>query len=137
MNNAIGGLTTGIIMKSHILTSHLKLKKKNQFLFSSLDPRAPLHHPCTPSLAGEPQGAAPPEHAACLSLAADLLQENHWPVHSSLYLICKLLQGKDLFLLLLLLSRFRAHQAPPSLGISRQEHWSGLPFPSPMHESEK
>ena len=24
-----------------------------------------------------------------------------------------------------------------SLGFSRQEHWSGLPFPSPMHESEK
>ena len=47
--------------------------------------------------------------------------------------------------LLLLLSHFRlyvtpqmaAHQAPPSLGFSRQEHWSGLPFPSPMHESEK
>ena len=50
-------------------------------------------------------------------------------------------------LLLLLLSHFRrvqlcvtpqtaAHQAPPSLGFSRQEHWSGLPFPSPMHESE-
>ena len=30
-----------------------------------------------------------------------------------------------------------AHQAPPSLGSSRREHWSGLPFPSPMHESEK
>ena len=30
-----------------------------------------------------------------------------------------------------------AHQAPPSLGFSRQEHYSGLPFPSPMHESEK
>ena len=29
------------------------------------------------------------------------------------------------------------YQAPPSLGFSRQEHWSGLPFPSPMHESEK
>ena len=51
-------------------------------------------------------------------------------------------------LLLLLLSRFSpvqlcatpqtaAHEAPPSLGFSRQEHWSGLPFPSPMHESEK
>ena len=49
---------------------------------------------------------------------------------------------------LLLLSRFSrvrlcatpkmpAHQAPPSLGFSKQEHWSGLPFPSPMHESEK
>ena len=30
-----------------------------------------------------------------------------------------------------------SHQAPLSLGFSRQEHWSGLPFPSPMHESEK
>ena len=26
-----------------------------------------------------------------------------------------------------------AHQAPPPLGFSRQEHWSGLPLPSPMH----
>ena len=25
----------------------------------------------------------------------------------------------------------------PSLGFSRQEHCSGLPFPSPMYESEK
>ena len=51
-------------------------------------------------------------------------------------------------LLLLMLSRFSrvrfcvtpetaAHEAPPSLGFSRQEHWSGLPFPPPMHESEK
>ena len=30
-----------------------------------------------------------------------------------------------------------AHQAPLSLGFSRLEHWSGLPLPSPMHESEK
>ena len=30
-----------------------------------------------------------------------------------------------------------AHQAPTSLGFSRQEYWSGLPFSSPMHESEK
>ena len=29
------------------------------------------------------------------------------------------------------------HQAPLSLGFSRQEHWSGLSFPSPVHESEK
>ena len=30
--------------------------------------------------------------------------------------------------------------SPPgslSLGFSRQEHWSGLPFPSTVHESEK
>ena len=46
----------------------------------------------------------------------------------------------NVLLLLLLLSHFSrvqlcvtpqmaAHQAPPSLGFSRQEHWSGLPFP--------
>ena len=23
------------------------------------------------------------------------------------------------------------HQAPPTMGFSRQEYWSGLPFPSP------
>ena len=51
-------------------------------------------------------------------------------------------------MLLLLLSHFSrvqlcvtpwmaAHQAPLSLGFSRQEHWSGLPFPSSMHESAK
>ena len=51
-------------------------------------------------------------------------------------------------LLLLLLSHFScvqlcatpetaAQQAPQSLGFSRQEHWSGLPFPSPKQESEK
>ena len=30
-----------------------------------------------------------------------------------------------------------AYQAPLSMGFSRQEHWSELSFPSPMHESEK
>ena len=51
-------------------------------------------------------------------------------------------------LLLLLLSRFsrvrlcatpqtEAHQAPLSLGFSRQEYWSGLPLPSPTNEREK
>src|SRR5574340_311003 len=46
--------------------------------------------------------------------------------------------------LLLLLSRFScvrlcatpwtaAYQAPPSMGFSRQEYWSGLPLPSPLY----
>ena len=58
------------------------------------------------------------------------------------------IQFYQLLLKLLLLSHFSrvrlcatretaAHQAPPSLGFSRQEHWSGLPFPFAMHESEK
>ena len=48
-------------------------------------------------------------------------------------------------LLLLLLNHFSrvqlcatpetaAHQDPLSLGFSRHEYWSGLPFSSPMHE---
>ena len=54
---------------------------------------------------------------------------------------------KLLLLLLLLLNHFSRvwlcdpiDGSPPgslSLGFSRQEHWSGLSFPSPMHESEK
>ena len=29
-----------------------------------------------------------------------------------------------------------AHQAPLSIGFSRQEYWSGLPFPSPEEAPE-
>ena len=59
------------------------------------------------------------------------------------------LSSGDFLLLLLLLSRFSrvqlcetpwtaAHQASPSLGFSRQEYWSGLPFSSPgdLHDPE-
>ena len=67
---------------------------------------------------------------------------------TSLYLHLFINSFNQTLLLLLLLSRFSrvrlcatlemaARQAPPSLGFSRQEHWSGLPFPSPMNESEK
>ena len=30
-----------------------------------------------------------------------------------------------------------ACQTSLSMGFSKQKYWSGLPFPSPMHESEK
>ena len=49
---------------------------------------------------------------------------------------------EDVLLLLSCFSRVRlcatpqtaAYQAPPSLGFSRQEHWGGLPFPSPNNQ---
>ena len=77
----------------------------------------------------------------CTSLHLSFVYKTH---HFSLWPTRNILS----FLLLLLLSRFSrvqlcatprtaAHQAHPSLGFSRQEHWSGLPFPSPMHESGK
>ena len=79
-----------------------------------------------------------------LSIFIILISSYHLP-HS--YQLGSYLRA-HIVLLLLLLSRFSrvrlcvtqwtaAHPAPPSLGFSRQEHWSGLPFPSPMHESEK
>ena len=69
-----------------------------------------------------------------------------WVHHIST--IIKYLSSLLAYFTLLLLSHFScvrlcstpqtaAHQAPPFLGFSRQEHWSGLPFPSPMQESEK
>ena len=64
------------------------------------------------------------------------------------YVMCTGWKWNHIMWLLLLLSHFsrvrlcatpqtEAHQAPPSLGFSMQEHWSGLTFPSPMQESEK
>ena len=48
--------------------------------------------------------------------------------------------GQCLLLLLRHFSRFQlcaipwtaAYQAPPSMRLSRQEYWSGVPLPSPM-----
>ena len=63
--------------------------------------------PASPALAG---GFFTTEAPGNVTAAAKLLQSTPWTA---------------------------AHQAPLSLGFSRQEHWSGLPFPSPVHESEK
>ena len=71
-------------------------------------------------------------------------------VHKKITIYLSILKQSTFYLpsSLVLLSRFSrvrlcatpetaAHHAPPSLGFSRQEHWSELPFPSPMQESEK
>ena len=51
--------------------------------------------------------------------------------------ICMLLLSRFSRVQLCVTPETAAHQALPSLGFSRQEHWSGLPFPSPMDDSEK
>ena len=93
------------------------------------------------SLPAEPPGKPKNTAVGSLSLRQGIFQteeSNRGLLH------CRMI----LYQLLLLLSHFShvrlcetpwmaAHQAPPSLGFSRQEDWSGLPFPSPMHESEK
>ena len=66
---------------------------------------------------------------------AQLQKQAFWPLLTLIYT----LRFPNIGPLLLLLSDFSrvqfcetpetaAHQAPPSLGFSRQEHWSGLPF---------
>ena len=88
-------------------------------------------------------------------IAISFSRGSSWPMGQNLYpcvgrqFLYTESPGKPIYIsvLLLLLSRFScvrlcatpqtaAHQALPSLGFSRQEHWSGLPFPFPMHESE-
>ena len=45
---------------------------------------------------------------------------------------CRKVKMKSLSCVRLLATPWTAaHQAPPSVGFSRQEYWSGLPFPSP------
>ena len=69
----------------------------------------------------------------------------HSTTHGFFFLLEYLALKNCIFydLLLLLRSRFgrvrlcatpqrAAYEAPRSLGFSRQEHWSGLPFPSPI-----
>ena len=46
---------------------------------------------------------------------------------------CMKVKGKSLSRVRLLATPWTgAHQAPPSMGFSRQEYWSGVPLPSPV-----
>ena len=82
--------------------------------------------------------------AESLIMCEGLVMVSRWYYFSPRKINLKL-NATLLLLLLSCFSRVRlcatpetaAHQAPPFPGFSRQEHWSGLPFPSPKHESEK
>ena len=71
------------------------------------------------------------ENVALVDLAQT--QSNHYSLHCCCCYCCQVTSVVS--------DSVRPHrQQPtrlPSLGFSRQEHWSGLPFPSPVHESEK
>ena len=55
-----------------------------------------------------------------------------WPVHSKIIHVSKKVKVKSLSCVRLFATPWTvAHKAPPSMGFSRQEYWSGLPFPSP------
>ena len=58
---------------------------------------------------------------------------NHFAIHLELAQHCKLtVKVKVKSLSPLFATPWTvAHQAPPSMGFSRQEYWSGVPFPFP------
>ena len=92
---------------------------------------------------------ADPQIAVMVKILEDIVKFYHFFVqcHCNIFFFLGFSKHRGYFIffpvdLLLLLSCFSrvwlcatpqtaAHQAPPSLGFSRQEHWSGLPFPSP------
>ena len=84
------------------------------------------------------------DRGACWAILRRVIRVRHdWVTNTTAtkLLVRRIESRTKLFrrtLLLLLLSHFSRVQlcATPSLGFSRQEHWSGLPFPSPMRESE-
>ena len=96
-----------------------------------------------------------PGGAVCstlLLLQAPEMADGFWPLCILLFMICLNCACTQLFLVAYAMLCYAkslqlcptlcdpidgSHQAPLSLGFSKQEHWSGLPFPSSMHESEK
>ena len=133
------GNNTGV--GCHFLLQCMKVKSESEVAQSCLTLSDPMDYSLPgSSVHGIFQARVLEWGATAFSGAKSLqsINSNTWESHI-LYIY---------MLLLLLLSRFSrvrlcvtpytaAHQAPLSMGFSRQEHWSGLPFPSPMHESEK
>ena len=82
--------------------------------------------PCNP-IDGSPWGSPIPEILQARTLewvAIAFSNAGKWKV-----------KAKSLSLVRLLATPWTAaHQAPPSMGFSRQEYWSGVPLPSPPSE---
>ena len=92
---------------------------------------AKLHQSC-PTLCdpidGSPPGSAVPGvlHARTLEwVAISFSNASKWKVKVKSLLHVQLFSTPGT----------AAHQAPPSMGFSRQEYWSGLPLPSPIQLS--
>ena len=77
----------------------------------------------------DPIGGSPPGSPVPGILQARTLE---WVAISSSNAWKWKVKGKSLSRVLLLATPWTAaHQAPPSMGFSRQEYWSGVPLPSP------
>ena len=99
---------------------------------ASLQPRATSPHSQCVCYMWGCQGSVPQG-----MLPALLFPKHSFPALCPKSLLLLLLLSRSSCVRLCATPQTAAYQGPPSLGFSRQEHWSGLPFPSPIHESEK
>ena len=120
----------------HSVSTHSPLPLKGLRLYAGpgLHPSAVVSHPLEPSGGYTKhfslQGFPPHQPVSWGLTSPPLLQRAF---------LCPTLCQSHLHLSLLLLSHFSRVRlyGTPSLGFPRQEHWSGLPFPSPMHKGKK
>ena len=82
-------------------------------------------------------GDLPDPRIELLSLTSPALAGGFFTTSATLEWSDALLLSRVSHVRLCATPQMAAQQAPLSLGFSRQEYWSGLPFPSPVHESEK
>ena len=99
-------------------------------------PRTPAHHTASPLHSNLPYCPSKPLSLAMVTFTL--------PLYFGTSLVAQMVKNLPANAGVKSLSRVQlfatpwtvVYQAPLSMGYSRQECWSGLPFPSPMHESE-
>ncbi|XDC77656.1 hypothetical protein R6Z07F_008829 [Ovis aries] len=104
----------------------------------------------SPALQADSLPAEPPGKACCCccqvaSLVSDSVRPRPWDspgkntgVGCHVLLQCRKVKVKSLSRIRLFATPWTAaHQAPPSIGFSRQEYWSGVPLPSPREALQK
>ncbi|XDA78741.1 hypothetical protein R6Z07M_008774 [Ovis aries] len=104
----------------------------------------------SPALQADSLPAEPPGKACCCccqvaSLVSDSVRPCPWDspgkntgVGCHVLLQCRKVKVKSLSRIRLFATPWTAaHQAPPSIGFSRQEYWSGVPLPSPREALQK
>ena len=121
------GKNTGV--GCHFLLQCMKVKSESEVAQSCLT----LSNPMDCSLPGSSIHGIFPGKSTGVGCHCDVLIKNGFVKHLKLLLLLSSFSPVRVYAT----PQMAAYQAPPSLGFSRQEHWSGLPFPSPMHESEK
>ena len=106
-------------------TEWIKLERKRQILFAAADAKS--LQSCRTLC--DPRDGSPPSSPVPGILQARTLE---WLAISSSNAWKWKVKVKSLSCVLLLVTPWSAaHQAPPSMGFSRQEYWSGVPLPSP------